>query len=232
MNHTHLDISGNSLRMFTCMEATGVYDLQPYPFLTSLKADYNKITSFIINIPSTLKRLTCRYGRVQNLDNLPEGLESLECDYNRIQSLDYLPSSLKYLSCFKNEIEHLDCLPTNLEELRCGCNPLKELDHLPEQLKSLNCYHVTSLEYVDHLPASLHTLICRNTTIKDLCFLPSTIKSILFEEKNNEKSFWKRVADLTRLFGLQRSECFVDQGAKKVILHVSSIKKQIILTRK
>jgi Leucine-rich repeat (LRR) protein len=212
-----LDISGNPFGMFSCLTAEGVLDLKQYPSLETLKAKHIRVTSFL-NAPfHTLRRLDCSYGMVEHLDNLPEGLISLCCDFNRIKSLDCLPSSLEFLSCIKNQIETLNKLPKALEELQCGANPLRDLDHLPFGLKGLKCDGI-DIPYLDNLPRTLTHLICRDSKVKDMLFLPPFVKTLLFEGKEKELFYWKKVAEIVAINKLDRDHCFVSEKWVKLTL--------------
>ena len=98
---------------------------------------YNLLTE--INLPESVKELTCFFNNLILLDNLPNGLEHLDCSDNKITSLDNLPNNLVELYCMNNLLTSLNNLPNSIKKLSFYSNPLDEkLVKLPNNLEELN----------------------------------------------------------------------------------------------
>ena len=144
--------------------------------LTKLDVDYNKLTELDVSRLKSLKRLSCKSGKMEelHLEKLSK-LEVLDCSYSsKLKELDVSSNrNLKTLWCMDCGLKDLD-LQNNakLEKLHCQANKLTSL-YLTgtPKLRRLeitgNCFRELDIEGVPelvHLECSANSLISLDVT--------------------------------------------------------------------
>ncbi len=126
----------------------------------------------------------CSNLRSTYLPELPVTLKILKCDHNYLTSLPTLPPGLEVLDCGKNNLTQLPELPVTLKELYCKSNYLTSLPTLPPGLEVLDCELAYDYDYDDEdipnnnrfvLPNLPNTLIELNCQSNRLTALPSPL---------------------------------------------------------
>ena len=130
------------------------------PPLQCLYCSGNKLTTFLLQLPTSLRILHCNSNKLTSLPRLSHlsSLQILYCSFNKLKSLPQLPKSLSELYCNHNRLVILPQLPTSLDELYCHNNKLTSLPQLPISLLILDC-HNNRLTSLPPIPTSLQELI-------------------------------------------------------------------------
>ena len=104
--------------------------------------DDNDITK-IINLPSSLKILSCGCNPIDKLSVLPIGMTILNCAYTNLSNFDYLPYGLWRLECDGTPVTSLDNLTPNIGMLIARNLNLIHLFDIPPSVEDLyidECY--------------------------------------------------------------------------------------------
>ena len=91
-------------------------------------------------LPPLLKKLNCRYNKIEIINNFLSEIKELRCDYNYLTNLNFIvfPQLIINLNCNHNKITELPSNLINCEQLRCGHNLISKLpENLNKKLKFL-----------------------------------------------------------------------------------------------
>lgn len=132
--------------------------LPPIPEGVRILAMNNSGVTELPQLPSTLRRLSCYYTRIQTISNLPEGLTHLIAYGNRrLVEIVSLPDSLQELDVYFCGLTKLPALPRNLVTLNCRDNRLTEIPDLPPNVRYAYL-DTNQLVRLPLLPTSLRTI--------------------------------------------------------------------------
>lgn len=119
----------------------------------------------VSNLPEGIKKFTCNYNLLIELENLPVSIEELDINNNYIDviEVDYL-KNLKVLNCSSNRITKLDKLPASLQTLKCENNSILDTLHLGNT-KKLQVLHIsnTNVHIIHEFPDGVNDFVMENT---------------------------------------------------------------------
>jgi len=166
--------------------------LPPIPEGVRILAMNNSFVTELPQLPSTLRRLSCYYTRIQTISNLPEGLTHLIAYGNRrLVEIVSLPDSLQELDVYFCGLTKLPPLPRNLVTLNCRDNHLTEIPDLPPNVRYAYL-DTNQLVRLPLLPASLRTIsifsnprLLQNYRIFDNMYTRGHITMLEFIDNSN-----------------------------------------------